>query len=237
VRLIDSALVIDDGPRSAGGWIFRLSGVAAGALEFPQGLGIVRDIRAATTAGELPPLCGHTWLDIGLAPDEAYVKLLVPLGDHWRAKQQQIAAAAEAAQTALVEFLRRRPQFAEAQVTLAGQIGVRDGGRIRGRYTLSADDVRAGRKFADSAGSCSWPIEYWDAERGVRVDYLPSGTHYEIPLSALQVSGLDNFWVAGKCLSADVWAHASARVVGACWAMGQAVGAAAATLCSERSSS
>lgn len=227
-RLLDPALVCDDGPRSAGGWIFRLSGVQPGALEFPRGIAAVRDVREATAAGHLPPLCGHTWLDIGLSPDEAYVKLLVPLDPQWRMKQQAISREAQAAQDAVVMFLRRRPEFAAAEVTLGGTLGVRDGGRVRGRYTLTADDVRQGREFAASAGRCSWPIEYWDAERGASVEYLPPGVSYEIPLASLQVADADNFWVAGKCLSADRWAHASARVVGACWAMGQAAGRAAA---------
>jgi hypothetical protein len=105
---------------------------------------------------------------------------------------------------------------------------VRDGGRIRGRYTLSADDVRQGRRFADAVCRCAWPIEYWDPDEGVSVEYLPPGSHYEIPLRSLQLEEIDNLYAAGKCLSADRLAHASARVVGACWAMGQAVGAAAA---------
>jgi hypothetical protein len=44
----------------------------------------------------------------------------------------------------------------------------------------------------------------------------------------LQLAGYENVWAVGKCLSADRYAHASARVVGTCWAMGEAVGSAAA---------
>jgi hypothetical protein len=236
-RLIHPSLVIDDGPRSAGGWIFRLSNVAAGALGFPQGVGLVRDLRAAAAGGDLPPLASHAWLDAGVSDDEVYVKLMVPLDDvslkpEASAKESpatpSLALQASIAQNAIVAYLRRLPDFARAAVTLTGSIGVRDGGRIRGRYTLTADDVRQGRKFADAACGCAWPIEYWDAERGVSVEYLPPGVQYDIPRRALQVDGIDNFWVAGKCLSADRWAHASARVAGTCWAMGQAVGRAAA---------
>ena len=39
--------------------------------------------------------------------------------------------------------------------------------------------------------------------------------------------GYENLWAAGKCLSADALAHASARVAGTCWAMGEAAGKAA----------
>jgi len=240
-RLLDPSLVEGGGPRAAGGWIFRLSNVAAGALDFPKGVGLVRDLRAAAAAGHLPPLASHAWLDEGIAEDEVFVKLMVPLDDASLKPEAQAKLHREttslalqasiAAQEAIVAFLRRLPDFARTTLTQVGSLGVRDGGRIRGRYTLTADDVRQGRRFADAVCRCAWPIEYWDAERGVSVEYLPPGVQYEIPLRALQVEGIDNFWVAGKCLSADRWAHASARVAGTCWAMGQAVGRAAAEEC------
>src|SRR5262249_22758239 len=104
-----------------------------------------------------------------------------------------------------------------------GQLGVREGGRVRGEYCLSREDVLQGRKFADAACRCAWPIELW-GDQGVSLEYLPPGSYYEVPLRALQVVGFSNLCAVGKCLSADVWAQASARVVGCCWAMGQAVG-------------
>jgi len=35
--------------------------------------------------------------------------------------------------------------------------GIRETRRIRGRYALSADDVLAGRKFADGICRAAWP--------------------------------------------------------------------------------
>src|SRR5207249_11898371 len=113
-------------------------------------------------------------------------------------------------------------------VSRPGEVGIRDGGRVRGEYCLSAADVRQGRKFADAACRCDWPIEYWDPDEGVSLEYLPDNSYYEIPLRSLKVQGLHNVWVAGKCLSADRAAQASARVVGSCWAMGETAGEAAA---------
>ena len=229
-RLIDPSLVIDDDARSAGGWVFRIRGIESGALDFPKGLGIVRELREATATGMLPALCAHAWIDAGIWPDEAFVKLMVPVPSDWRdpACRARIEWQAHEAQQAVVDLLRQRPAFRSARVTQTGTLGIRDGGRIRGRYTLTGDDVRSGRKFADSVCRCAWPIEYWDGQRGVSIEHLPSGSYYEIPQRAMQVEGLANFWTAGKCLSADRAAHASARVVGACWAMGQGAGAAAA---------
>jgi hypothetical protein len=221
--------VIDDQPRAAGGLIFRLRNVAAGALEFPKGIGLVKALRSAAHSGLLPPSCRHVWIDVGIESDEAFVKLLVPLGSGSNATMDHASYQdALGAQTKVVTFLRQFPEFREAVVVQTGSLGVRDGGRIVGRYTLTADDVRGGRSFADAACRCAWPIEYWDAERGVKLEYLPDDGAYEIPMRCLQLIGIENYWAAGKCLSADPYARASARVAGTCWAMGQAVGIAAA---------
>lgn len=230
VRLIDPSLVMDDDPRSAGGWVFRLRGIAADALEAPKGIGIVRSLRKLAQCGELPPECAHAWLDIGTAPEECFVKLMVPLPADLRDShvRQQIDARAIATQGAVVQFLKSQPGFSNAYVAESGTLGVRDGGRIRGRYILTGDDVRRGRSFTDAACRGAWPIEYWDAHRGVSLEYLPPGAHYDIPMRSLELGGLENVWVAGKCLSADREAHASARVAGTCWAMGAAAGQAAA---------
>jgi hypothetical protein len=229
-RLIDPALVVDDESRAAGGWVFRLRGVLPGALAFPKGVGLVRSIRAAADAGELPKLCGTAWFDSGVAPDEVYLKLMLPVPLDWQAPgaMAELEATATAAQQAILEFLRQSPDFAAARVAKAGSLGVRDGGRIRGRYVLTGDDVRRCRRFDDAVCRAAWPIEYWDPERGVSLEYLPPETFYEIPMRSLQLESVENFWVAGKCLSADRYAHASARVAGTCWAMGEAAGRAAA---------
>jgi hypothetical protein len=230
-RLVDPSLVIDDHQRAAGGWVFRIRGIARDALSFPKGVGVVRALREAAKAGALPATCAHAWIDAGIDEDEAFVKLMVPLADDWRepARLRQIESQARASQTAVFEFLKQRPDFAGCEVAQTGALGVRDGGRIRGRYTLTGEDVRRARTFPDAVCRCAWPIEYWHAQRGVSIEYLPAGAAYEIPMRSLQVADWRNFWTAGKCLSADREAHASARVVGACWAMGQAAGAAAAT--------
>jgi hypothetical protein len=230
VRHIDPTLVQDDPQRAAGGLIFTLRGVAPGTLAFPRGLGVVRALHAAAADGTLPPGCGKAWVDAGVQEDEVYVKLLVPLPDAPadRERHGDVLRQALSARAAVVSFLQRLPAFAGATVARTGSLGVRDGGRVCGEYCLSGSDVRRGRKFEDAACRCCWPIEYWDPDQGVSLEYLPDNDYYEIPFRSLKVRGLRNVWAAGKCLSADRYAQASARVVGSCWAMGEAVGKAAA---------
>jgi hypothetical protein len=229
-RLLDPALLQEDGRRAAGGLIFRMRGVAPGTLDWPKGLAVVRAIREAAADGTLPPDCAQAWVDGGVREDEVYVKLAVALRDDWTDldARGEVTRTARQAQAATAAFLQGLPGFAEARLCQTGTLGVRDGGRVRGEYCLTADDVRQGRRFADAACRCAWPIEYWDPEHGVSLEYLPDGQSYDIPLRSLKVQGIANLWVAGKCLGADHLAQASARVVGCCWSMGEAAGRAAA---------
>jgi hypothetical protein len=229
-ELVSASLVQNEPRRAAGGLIFRLGGVPLEAVAFPKGLGVLRALRGAVEDGTLPRTCAHAWTDIGARADEVYVKLAVPLPPDWRERERhgEITRAALETQATVVEFLRRMPEFALATVTKTGELGVRDGGRVNGEYSLTVDDVRRGAKFPDAVCRCSWPVEYWDPDEGVSLEYLPEGSYYEVPLRALKVSGVRNLWAAGKCLSADRFAQASARVVGSCWAMGEAAGRAAA---------
>jgi hypothetical protein len=130
----------------------------------------------------------------------------------------------------VIEFLRTRvagfencttPETSFEPVERAGRM-------IIGRYVLTGEDVLAGRKFPDAVARCSWPIEQWNADGVARFRYLPPGTHYEIPARALRAAGLENLFMAGKTLSADPDAIASARVMGCCLATGAAAGVLAA---------
>jgi hypothetical protein len=229
VRLIDPALIENDPERAAGGLVFRLRGIAPGAIDFPNGLAVIRALRDAAVQGELSADCRHAWIDRGLASDEVYVKLFVPMGainghDFTNGFLQHLHQS----QKTVVDFLRRLDGFQAARVEHTGQIGIRDGGRVRGEYQLTGMDVRQGRRFEDAACRGGWPIEYWHPESGLSLEYLPADCTYDIPLRALKVRGVNNAWAAGKCLSADREAQASARVVGCCWAMGEAAGCAAA---------
>jgi hypothetical protein len=229
VRMVSSSLV-DDGQPAAAGFIFTLRGVDTRILDFPQKVGLQQMIREAAEAGEIPADCGKAWLDLGVYEEEAYIKLCIPLGPDWREPNVLHAAEQRAIEMrdVLVPFLAEHPAFANAKVVRTGTLGIREGGRVKGEYCLTESDVRNARRFDDAVGRCCWPIEFWDPEKGVTLEYLPEGEYYEIPLRALKVSKISNLWMAGKCLSAEPLAQASVRVVGACWSMGEGVGKAAA---------
>jgi len=104
----------------------------------------------------------------------------------------------------------------------------RAGRMIVGHYLLTRADVLAGQKFPDAVARCAWPIEQWGVDGVARYKYLPPKTHYEIPARSLRAKHIENLFMAGKTISADVDAIASARVMGCCLATGAAAGNLAA---------
>ena len=228
VRLANPSLILENEQQAAAGLIFSMGGVESGALQFPHSIELVRNLRRAAENGELPSECAMAWVDIGTKEGESYIKLFVPLSKNRPRTLASATRKAHATRDRVIQFLQKLPAFSQAQLTQTGSIGIRDAGRVVGEYTLTGADVIAGQQFNDTAGKCCWPIEYWHPTTGVSLQYLPPGQFYEIPLRALKVKGYANLWAAGKCLSADHVARASARVAGCCWAMGEAAGNIAA---------
>ncbi len=215
VRNIDMRLV-DEG-MALGGFIVQLRGVAADSLKFPQGVALLREVRKAVDNQQLPVECASVWLDNGVYPDEVYAKFNLTVATYQPKHMQTVTQQ-------LLNFLHTLPGFDKAFIHASGQPGIRDGGRIRGEYCLTEADIKTGQRFADVACRACWPIEHWHPERGISLEYLPTGQNYDIPLRSLKVAGFSNLWAAGKCLSAEPRAQASARVVGTCWTMGEAIG-------------
>jgi hypothetical protein len=105
---------------------------------------------------------------------------------------------------------------------------VRESRRIIGEHVLSADDILAARRFDDQIARCGAPIEDHHAGSDTRWVYLEEGATYGIPYRSLLPLDVEGLLVTGRCFSATHDAHASARSMGTCMAMGQAAGTAAA---------
>ncbi|MGH2534422.1 MAG: FAD-dependent oxidoreductase [Thermomicrobiales bacterium] len=129
-----------------------------------------------------------------------------------------------------VRFLREYvPGYERADlIATSVQIGVRESRRIRGEYWLTEADVVAARRHDDDVVLCGAPIEDHHTGSDTRWQYLPDGEVYGIPYRSLLPLQVEGLLVAGKCLSASHDAHASARNMAQCMAMGQAAGTAAA---------
>jgi glycine/D-amino acid oxidase-like deaminating enzyme len=127
-------------------------------------------------------------------------------------------------------FLRDRVPGFEASVLVgtSPSIGVRESRRVHGEYRLRRDDVLEGRRFADEIALCGAPIEDHHAGGDTEWRYVHDRGVYGIPYRSLLPLGVEGLLVAGRCFSATHDAHASARSMATCMAMGQAAGTAAA---------
>lgn len=111
------------------------------------------------------------------------------------------------------------------------QIGVREGRRLLGRYTVTLDDLKAGRTFDDAVCTVTFGIDIHalDPKKNKGIDTAPLRVKpYGIPLRALMAKEVEGLYFAGRCISGDFFAHASYRVTGNAVAMGEAAGRAAA---------
>ena len=111
---------------------------------------------------------------------------------------------------------------------IAPQTGVRETCQIAGRYVLTEEDCKAGRRYPDVVAQTNYGIDVHNptGAAGTVQCELPL---YDIPYRCLvPASGAGNVIVAGRTLSATPVAMSSARVMPTCMALGQAAGCAAA---------
>ncbi len=108
------------------------------------------------------------------------------------------------------------------------QVGVRQTRQAKGVTMLRNDDVTQGTKFKDGIARSPWPIELHTGTKP-KVEWLIND-FYEVPYGCFVPERGEGLLVAGRCLSAEHEAVASARVTAQCFSYGHAIGHAA-TLC------
>lgn len=114
----------------------------------------------------------------------------------------------------------------------ADAIGVREGRRIKGLYTLTKEDVYAGRQFSDGICSVSFGTDVHSLKPGESAfdHHIYGNKHvpYQIPLRSLICADINNLIMGGRCISGDFVAHASYRVAGPAFRTGEVAGLLAA---------
>jgi hypothetical protein len=111
----------------------------------------------------------------------------------------------------------------------ATTLGVRETRHAIGDHVVTFDEAVACTKHPDGVAASAWPFEFHTQGAETRWEFLPDGDWFEIPYRSLIARDLDNVLVAGRCVSATHEALASSRVTGACMAIGEAAGVAAAS--------
>lgn len=120
------------------------------------------------------------------------------------------------------------PEFRDSYYVTSGpEVGARETRQIVGLATLTADDIRERRSYADAVLQGAWYLDRHPATTG--------GFHahglvrpYDIRYGTLVPQELENTLVVGRCHSATSEALASSRVTATAMAMGQAAGMAVA---------
>lgn len=121
------------------------------------------------------------------------------------------------------------PGCADAFVVDTGvEAGIRQTRTVAGTVTLRDQDVVDGIKRSDTICRSPWPIELHDGQRP-KLHWLLDD-YYDVPFGTLVPERGENIIVAGRCLSAEHQALASARVTAQCFEYGHA--AAVATVIS-----
>ena len=114
----------------------------------------------------------------------------------------------------------------------AEQIGIREGRRIHGLYTITIRDVIEGCRHEDAVCRVTFPVDVHPVSHANESKELYSKTYktkpYDIPLRALIAKDVSGLMMAGRCISGEFMAHASYRVTGNAVPMGEAAGKAAA---------
>jgi len=202
------------------GFGFEVDGVQESKVSsFGLAIDVPKMCRQGVDAGLLPREALLTTCEGSLERGCAWVRMAVP------ANISKEKAVFQANQLFLL-LKEQLPAFSATRLRYCvSAVLPREGTRIQGAYQLTGEDVLAARQFGDAVARNSWPIERWDAEKGIRYAYLPSGSWHEIPARALRPKqGPENLITAGMMISADAQAQASIRVIGTCMATGEAAG-------------
>lgn len=177
--------------------------------------------------------CGTQKLRIYERPDGSWLVNMAQIDS--TVNELDVAALSDAeidqrAQTVKIfEFLKKNiPPLRDIRyLQSASDLGVRESRRMVGRTMLTGEDVANSRYAEEQIAVCANSIDIHQAVGVQYVEYKAKKNYY-IPLSALISKDISNLMAAGKCFSADKYAHAAVRVMPPCFAMGEAAGITAA---------
>jgi len=105
------------------------------------------------------------------------------------------------------------------------QVGVRQTRQVVGTETLTNGAVEGAVKRSDGIARSAWPVELHKGDKPRLVWVM--NEYYEVPFGCFVPEKGENILAAGRCLSAEHEAMASARVTAQCFSYGHAVGHAA----------
>ncbi len=190
--------------------------------------GVLDAVGASYSIGcpSIQPLCGDIYI---LSANQEYGKSgcnAVELTEATLNARQEIYE--------MVRSLREKASDIFGDITLVSTpecIGVREGRRIHGRYTITVDDMIQGKEQEDAVCKVRYWVDIHSLENDGGKGFSDDGVKiqpYDLPFRALLPLDVDNLILAGRCISGDFYAHASYRVTGNMAPVGEAAGKVAA---------
>jgi len=206
-------------------FIFAMREIDPAATEESFRMRLALQIVRAVAVGELPKEALGTACRASTVPGEIFFTT-----DLDPAPSGTLMETGRALSENLVKFFRSRfPEYKNATGPIPAALpGIRESYHWLGEYTLTAEDLINGTNFPDTVAHATWPIELREDTRGPKFRFFASPVPANIPLRALKSAEIPGVFFAGRCISATHEALASVRVMGTCFATGQAAGIAAA---------
>lgn len=212
--------------------VFSIEGLALDS-EKVLSLALWRAIVRGINEGALPAYFSQVYIVQGSLKDgKASIKFTIPIRvTHDQENLNALNARSIEMIHLLVNYLKYQSGFSTINlVAIAEEVGVRTGPRPKGKVVITGEDVINARKWPDTIARGAWPVEKWSIEKKVELVYLQDGTYYDIPVGCLLSPTIKNLFFAGRMISADETAIASARVMGICLQTGYAAGILASCL-------
>ncbi|MDM8525734.1 FAD-dependent oxidoreductase [Desulfococcaceae bacterium HSG8] len=212
--------------RQFAGYTFRVKGLKK--VDDMTAVKVPYYLAQEAAKNNIPHYLKFTTFTQGDEADEGYCRLSIPPHENSEARNELAKSDA----LRVHHFLSQKvPSFRDSMIEeMSPEVADREGLRLRGKYTLTREDILDAEKFPDGIVKNAWPIELWNQEKGPCYHYPPSGDYYEIPLRCLKSENISNLCCAGRCISATHEATGSVRVMGTCMSVGEQAGREAAAM-------
>ncbi|WP_411827531.1 FAD-dependent oxidoreductase [Luteolibacter sp. AS25] len=210
--------------RQRSAFIFFLDGIPAEATSENFRMRLALEIVRAVKSNCLPSAALGTHCRASTTPGQVFFTT-----DLDPASPTDLLETGRHLAESLTTFLRNTfPEYKNCSPPqLAPAPGIRETYQWKGQYELTGKDLIEGTTFPDAVANATWPLELRETTRGPRLQYFTESKPSGIPLRSLVSSEIPDVYFAGRCISADHMAQASIRVMGTCFATGQAAGIAA----------
>ena len=159
--------------------------------------------------------------------DQMHFKLSIPFEiDEKINRMSTLNVYARSLVTEIYTYLKsKNSNFKNSKLSsISDEVGIRTGRRHLGKKVLKKETVLKAEKSTMSIARGTWPIEHWSMDAKPSMEYFDFDEYYDIPSGCLCSNAMDNLYFAGRNISADDGAIASARVIGTCLQTGFAAG-------------